>query len=133
MMTAFGYHQVNSGHSPGAPPLPDGVDELDPIGVDHPEHGRSRQEGPRPVLMRLEEAEEPGALGEPRKQGPIVTRQPAMERPVAHTFERMEHSQGDHLTWPEVRLGGFGQVVQLLIDVVEQSDDQIPSGHAALL
>jgi len=27
----------------------------------------------------------------------------------------------------------FGQVVQLLIDVVEQSDDQVPCGHAALL
>ena len=26
--------------------------------------------------------------------------------------------QGDHLTGPEVRLGVFGQVVQLLIDVV---------------
>jgi hypothetical protein len=27
----------------------------------------------------------------------------------------------------------FGQVVELLIDMVEQSDDQIPGGHAALL
>ena len=32
----------------------DGVDELDAVGVDHPEPGRSRQEDPRPVLMRLE-------------------------------------------------------------------------------
>src|SRR5262245_18684279 len=78
-----------------APTLSDGVDELDPIGVDHPEHGRSSQEGPCPGLMRLEEAEEPGALGEVGKQGPIVARQPAMERPVAHAFEGMEESQGD--------------------------------------
>src|SRR6185436_10835967 len=88
-----------------APPLPDGVDELDSIGVDHPEHGGSRQEGPRPVLMGLEEAEEPGALGEAGKQGPIVTRQPAMERSVTYTFEGMQQSQGHHLTGPEMRLG----------------------------
>jgi hypothetical protein len=46
-----------------------------------------------------------------------------MERPVAHAFEGMQQPQSDHLTGPEVRLGVFGQVVQLLIDVVEQSDD----------
>jgi hypothetical protein len=82
--------------------------------------------------MRLEEAEEPGALGEAGKQGPIVARQPAMERPVPHAFEGMQQSQGDYLAGPEVRLGVFGHVVQLLIDVVEQSNDHIPGGHAAL-
>src|SRR5215831_13812876 len=116
-----------------APPLPYGVDELDPIGVDHPKHGWSSQEGPCPVLMGLEEAEEPGALGETRKQGPIVARQPAMERPVADAFEGMQHPQGDYLTGPEVRLGVFGYVVHLPIDVVEQGDDKIPCSHAALL
>ena len=83
--------------------------------------------------MRLEEAEESGALGEAGKQGPIVACQPAMERPVAHAFEGMEESQGDHLTGPEVRLGVFGHIVELLIDVVEQSGDQVPGGQAALL
>src|SRR5262249_55684395 len=116
-----------------APALPDGVDELDPIGVDHPKDRWRSQEDLRPVLMGLEEAEEPGALGETGKQGPIVTYQPAMERPVAHAFEGMEESQGDDLTGPEVCLGVFGHIVELLIDVVEQSDDQIPGGHAALL
>src|SRR5467141_1841937 len=40
-----------------------GVNELDAIRVDDSEHGRRRQEGLRPVLMGLEEAKEPGALG----------------------------------------------------------------------
>src|SRR5262249_46320168 len=75
----------------GAPTLPDGMDDLDPIGVDHPEHGRSGQEGSCPVLMRLEEAEESGALGAPGKPGPIVARQPPIQRPVASAFEGMEH------------------------------------------
>jgi hypothetical protein len=47
----------------GAPTFADGVEQLDPIGVDHAEHGRSGQEGPRPVVMRPEEAKEPGAFG----------------------------------------------------------------------
>ena len=48
------------------------VDQLNPIRVDNPEHGRSSQEDLRPVLMRPEEAKKAGALGEPGKQGPIV-------------------------------------------------------------
>jgi hypothetical protein len=74
----------------GAAPLPYGVDQFDPLGVDHPEHGRSGQEGLHPVLMGLEKAEEPGALGEAGRQRPRVARQPAMERPVAHAFEGMQ-------------------------------------------
>src|SRR4029450_10795433 len=56
-----------------------------------------------------------------------------MERPVAHAFEGMEQSQGDHLTGPEVRLGVFGHVVQLLIDFIEQRGDKLHGHHTALL
>src|SRR5262249_35976443 len=51
-----------------------GVDQLDAVGVDDPEHGRGGQESPCPVLMGLEETKEPGALGQPRKQWPIIAR-----------------------------------------------------------
>src|SRR5438128_142849 len=44
------------------------MDQLNAIRVDAPEHGRGGQEGLRPVLMGLEKAEEPGALGEAGKQ-----------------------------------------------------------------
>src|SRR5262245_31386801 len=50
----------------------DGVDQLDPIRVDDAEHRRRGQEALRPVLMGHEEAKEPGALGEPWEQRPIV-------------------------------------------------------------
>src|SRR5262245_60444794 len=73
-----------------------GVEQLDPVGVDAPEHGHGGQEDLRPVLMGHEEAKEPGALGEPREQRPIVACQPAIERPVAPAFEGMEQPQGDH-------------------------------------
>ena len=45
----------------------------------------------------------------------------------------MEQPQSDHLTGPEVSLGMFGDVMQLLIDVIEQGGDKIHGGHAALL
>src|SRR5262249_137251 len=56
-----------------------GVNQLDAVGVDDPEHGRGGQESPRPVLMGLQETKEPGALGKPRKQRAIISCQPAIE------------------------------------------------------
>ena len=67
----------------GAAAFAHGVDQLDAVGVDDPEHGRGGQEDLRPVLMGLEETKEPGALGQAGKQRPIVARQPAIEGPVA--------------------------------------------------
>ena len=46
-----------------APAFADGVDQLDPIRVDDPEHRRGGQEDLRPVLMGREETKEPGPLG----------------------------------------------------------------------
>jgi hypothetical protein len=83
--------------------------------------------------MRLQEPKEPGALGEARKQRAIITRQPAIEGPVAPAFEGVEQPQGDHLTGPEARLGMFGDGAQLLIDLVEQRRDKLHRDHTALL
>jgi hypothetical protein len=113
--------------------LAHGVDQLDAIGVDAPEHGRSGQEGLRPVVMRREETQEPGTLGEVGKQRPIVARQPAIKGPVAHAFEGMEQPQGAHLTGPEVRLGVWGDGAQLLIDFIEQGGDKLYGHPTALL
>src|SRR5262249_18995313 len=81
------------------------MDQLDAVGVDDPEHRRGGHTDLRPVLMRLQEAKEPGALGELRKQRAVVARQPPIERPVAPAFQGMEQPQGDHLTGPEASLG----------------------------
>src|SRR2546428_13274099 len=56
------------------------MDQLDPIGVDDAEHGRSRQEDLCPVLMRLEEAKEAGARREGRGPTPEVFCPPTQER-----------------------------------------------------
>src|SRR5262249_30888422 len=116
----------------GAATFTDGMDQLDAVGVDHPEHGRGGQERPRPVLMGLQKTKEPGALGKAGKQRPIVAGQPAIECPVAPAFEGMEQPQGDDLTGPEVSLGVFGDGVQLLVDLVEQCRDKLGGDHGLL-
>jgi hypothetical protein len=70
----------------GTPAFAHGMDQLNAVGVDDAKDRRRGQESPRPVLMGLEETEEPGALGKPRKQRPIVTRQPPIEGPIADTL-----------------------------------------------
>src|SRR5436853_572638 len=75
----------------------------------HGEHRRRGQEDLRPVLMGLQETKEPRPLGEAGEQRPIVARQPAIEGTIPDTFERMQQSQGHHLTGPEAGLGMFGE------------------------
>src|SRR5215510_3077375 len=116
----------------GAAAFASRVDQLNPIRVDDPEHGRDGQESPRPVLMGLEETKEPGALGKPRQQRAISPRPPAIEGPVAYPFEGRQQPQGDHLTGPEVRLRMFGDGAHLLIDLVEQGRAKIEGDHGLL-
>src|SRR5262249_40292727 len=108
------------------------MDQLDAVGVDDAEHGRGGQEHPRPVLMGLEETKEPGALGQPWKQRPIIAGQRPIGRAVADAFEGMQQPQRDHLTGPEVRLRMFGDGAHLLIDLVEQGRDKIEGDHGLL-
>src|SRR4029077_3109527 len=84
-------------------------------------------------LMGLQETKEPRALGEAGEQRPIVTRQPAREGTIPDPFARMQQSQGDHLTGPEVGLGMFGDGAQLLIDFVEQRGDKLYGAHVRFL
>jgi hypothetical protein len=70
--------------------LAHGVDQLDAVGVNDPQHGWRGQEDLRPVLMGREEATEPRPLRSAGEQGAIVACQPAIKGPVAHTFEGME-------------------------------------------
>src|SRR6266446_942121 len=109
-----------------------GVDELDAIRVNDPEHRRGGQEDLRPVVMGPEEAKEARALGEVGEQGAIVSGQPPVKRAVTDAFERMQEPQSDHLTGPEVGLGMFGDSAQLLIDLIEQRRDKIHCDHGLL-
>ncbi len=50
-------------------------------------------------------AQEPGALGQTRKQGPQLIVHPAVECSRTAPFEGKEDAQGDHFTGPETGLG----------------------------
>src|SRR6267154_2527724 len=108
------------------------MDQLDPIRVNDAEHRWGGQKGLRPVLMGLQEAKEPGALGEAGEQGTIVYGQPAIEGAVAHAFERMEEPQGDDLAGPEVGLRMFGDGWEIVIDLAKEGRDKIEGGHSVL-
>jgi len=101
------------------PALPDGMDQLDPIRVDAPEHRWIGQEGCRPRLMGAEEAKEAGPLREAGKQRAIVARQPAIKRPVASALERMQHPQGHNFTRPQRGVGMCGDAWEMVIDPAE--------------
>jgi len=103
----------------GAAAFAHGMDQLDAIRVDDPEDRRGGQEGLRPIVMRLEETKEPRPFGQVGEQGPIVTRQPAIEGTIADALEGMQQPQRDDLTGPEVGLGVFGEACQLVINLTE--------------
>ena len=106
-------------HLLGAPAFAQGMDHLNPIGVDDPEHGWGGQADLGPVLMGLQKTKEPRPLGEAGKQRPIISRQPAVERTVAHAFERMQDPQGHDLAGPQGSVGMFGYACQRVIDLTE--------------
>src|SRR6185369_1354649 len=112
--------------------LAHGVDQLNAIRIDDAEHGRRGQENLCPILMGLQETKEPRPLGQTGEQCPIVARQPAIEGTIPDPFERMQESQGDHLTGPEEGLRMFGDRAQLLIDLIEQRGDKLAGDHGLL-
>jgi len=69
--------------------------------------------------MGPEKAKEPRSLGEPGKQRAVVARQPAIERPVASAFERMQHPEGHYFTRPQGGVGMFGDAWEMVIDLAE--------------
>src|SRR2546421_48119 len=103
----------------GAVPLPDRMNELNPLDVDAPQHRRSGQESRRPVMIRSEETKESSPLREPRKQRPIVARQPPIKRAVAPAFEVMQDPQGHYVTWLQGGVGMFGDAWEMVIHLAE--------------
>jgi len=69
--------------------------------------------------MGAEKTKEPRPLRYVREQGTIVSRQPAIEGAVAHAFERMQEPERHDLTRPQGRVGMFGNVLHVRIDLTE--------------
>lgn len=110
-------------------PFPNGVNQFDTVTVDYPQQGGLGQKSPGPPPVGHERPEQPGALGQLRKQGVIVPAQPAIEDPVTDPFERVQHPQGHHLAGPKLGLGMFGEGAHLIIDPAKQLRDKVNRGH----
>ncbi len=83
------------------------------------EHRWRGREDLGPVLMRQEEAKEPGVRGDPGKQHSIVARQPTIKRTVATPFERMEEPEGNDFAGPHRSMRRLGDACHLVIDLTE--------------
>src|SRR5262249_51117134 len=77
------------GHTPTktAAPFPHEVDQLDPVGVRHPQHSGGSQKPGGPRCVGLEEPCQTSPLKHLGKQRPIVARQPAVEGAGSPTFD----------------------------------------------
>ena len=109
--------------------FPNRMDQFDAVTVHNAQQGGGRQEQQGPLPMGLELAKQPGPLGQARKQGLVVPRQPTIKRPVADPFKGVQHAQRDHFTGPQRGLGMLGQGFHPIIDPAEQVRDQVDGGH----
>ncbi len=78
----------------------------------------------RLVLMGGQQTKQAGTLRQMREEVRKVCFEPAIEGPVANTFESEQHSQGDNLAGIQKRLSVFflfGQsILQGVIDAAEE-------------
>jgi hypothetical protein len=84
------------------------MDQLDAKAVNDTQQSGRGQEVVGPVLVGLEEPKQSGAMGQVGEQGEKVPGQPAIESPVAYSFDGMEHSDGDQFARPQQSLRMFG-------------------------
>jgi hypothetical protein len=77
------------------------VQQLDPVGVDHGEEGRVRQEGVGPGLVRPQGAQQAGALGQVPEQARVVARQPAVEAAERAALQGEQQPDRDEFAGPQ--------------------------------
>lgn len=111
-----------------APALPNGVDQFNAKTVHNAQQRWLRQKLEGPRLMGFEQAKPTGTLRQVRKQGPQVTRQPAVEGPITDPFERVQQPQGDDFTWPQYGLGMFVLIRHSVGDPAKQRGDKVGCG-----
>ena len=113
------------------PPLPDGMDQLDPVGIDDTEDRGLSEKPRRKVPMPLEQAKQAGALRQLRKQPLAIPEQPAVKRPIAYAFDGKQEGHRHNFARVEHRLRMLGYVAQGIIYSTKQLGDTIQGGHEA--
>jgi hypothetical protein len=115
----------------GTPPFAPGMQQLDPVGIRHPQQARFGQKavGPRP--MGAEQPKQARPLGQARKPVAQVALDPTIIGAFPHAFQAKQHSQCYQFTWIQSGLAVFGYIAQLGIYLQEQFQHKIFSGHKA--
>lgn len=78
-------------------PFSNRVDQFDAVTVHDAQQGRRREKQQSPLPVGLELPKQLGALGQVGKQRLVISRQPAMERPVADPLQGVQDPQGHHI------------------------------------
>jgi hypothetical protein len=105
------------------------VDQLNPITIDHAQQTWFDQKGLRPGLMAGKQSKQSSALRQFGEETVKIPFQPTLEGPIANSFERKQHSQGDNLTRIKVRLVVFAGAFHLIVNAAEQVNDKIFCSH----
>ena len=113
--------------------LPHGMDQFNPIAIDHAQQRRLRQKPVGPGPVGLEQPKQPSPLRQVGKQGFIVSPQPAIKRPVAAPFEGVQQPQRDNLARPQPALAVFRNRGHSIIHLTKQRGDKINCGHGFAL
>ena len=71
----------------GAPPFPTGVDQFNPVAVNHPEHGGPGQQTIRQVTVGVEQTKQAGPVGELGETARPISDQPTIESAIAHSLD----------------------------------------------
>src|ERR1700742_2107444 len=100
--------------------FPDRMTELNAERIGDPQDGGLSQKSSGPVLVRVEEAKQAGALRQMRKQRQVIAPEPAIEMSGGGAFESKEQGERNDLAGVEFGLWVFAKVLHLLINAAEK-------------
>jgi hypothetical protein len=120
-------------HLMGSALVSPGVEQLYSVSVSYSEQGRLSHEAAGPLLMGSEQAEQAGTLRQSRKHAEQVTLYPAVEGPIAYSFDGEQQSQCHYLARVQTGLAMLGHIVHGIIYSAKQFRDKIGCRHEVLL
>jgi hypothetical protein len=116
------------------PPLSDGMDEFHPITINNAFSLWLDQKMVSKRLIVGQQALQPGAFGQPRKQLAPIARKPTIESPKVHSFEAEKQADGNDFASMQLSVFAFLDVAEFIVyDTKEPSDNFFGSHRFVLL
>jgi hypothetical protein len=105
------------------------VDQLNTVSVSHSQQSRLGQEALGPLPVSSEQPEKASTFRQVGEQVEVVTLDPAVERPVTHSFDGKQQSRCYYFRGVQSSLSVLGYLSQLIVYSAEQLCDTILSRH----